>query len=67
LTERAHAVGRTLGELPLAANIEITAVRRRGMRPQKPTSDWRFDVGDAVVLLGRPGAITSAEQTLLEG
>ena len=67
LPERAHAVGRKLAELPLAGAVEITAVRRRGMRPQKPPSDWRFDAGDAVVLLGRPSAIATAEQTLLDG
>src|SRR4029079_13122412 len=57
LTDCAHAVGRTLAELPLTGVVEVTAGRRRGMRPQKPASDWRFDVGDAVVLLGRPAAI----------
>jgi monovalent cation:H+ antiporter-2, CPA2 family len=67
LPERAHAVGRTLADLPLSGAVEVTAVRRRGMRPQKPFSDWRFDVGDAVVLLGRPGAIANAEQKLLDG
>ena len=67
LTDRAHAVGRTLADLPLAGVVEITAVRRRGMRPQKPAPDWRFDVGDAVVLLGRPGAISTAEDKLLKG
>jgi monovalent cation:H+ antiporter-2, CPA2 family len=67
LSERAHAVGRTLADVPLDGVVEVTAVRRRGMRPQKPASDWRFDVGDAVVLLGRPNAIANAEQRLLNG
>ena len=67
LTERAHAVGRTLADLPLNGVVEVTTVRRRGMRPQKPAPDWRFEVGDAVVLLGRPGAIATAEERLLRG
>jgi K+:H+ antiporter len=67
LPERAHAVGRTLAEVALADIVEITTVRRRGMRPQKPAPDFRFDVGDAVVLLGRPAAIATAEQKLLKG
>ena len=67
LSERAHAVGRTPADLALAGVVEITAVRRRGMRPQIPAADFRFDVGDAVVLLGRPGPIATAEQKLLKG
>jgi K+:H+ antiporter len=67
LSERAYAVGRTLADVPLAGVVEVTAVRRRGMRPHKPATDFRFEVGDAVVLLGRPGAIASAEQKLLNG
>ena len=67
LPERAHAVGRTLADIALAEIVEITTVRRRGMRPQKPAPDFRFDVGDAVVLLGRPAAIATAEQKLLKG
>jgi monovalent cation:H+ antiporter-2, CPA2 family len=67
LPERAHAVGRRLGELELADVVEVTGVRRRGMRSQRPDDGWRFEVGDAVVLLGRPGAVALAEQRLLEG
>jgi CPA2 family monovalent cation:H+ antiporter-2 len=67
LPERAHAVGRRLGELRLAGVVEVTGVRRRGMRSQQPDDGWRFEAGDAVVLLGRPGAIATAEQRLLEG
>jgi monovalent cation:H+ antiporter-2, CPA2 family len=67
LPERAHAVGQRLGELKLAGVVEVTGVRRRGMRSQRPDDGWRFEAGDAVVLLGRPGAIATAEQRLLEG
>jgi hypothetical protein len=32
-----------------------------------PARDWRFEAGDAVVLLGRPADLARAEQRLLEG
>jgi K+:H+ antiporter len=67
LTDRAYAVGRTLTDLKLSGVVEVTGVRRPGMRSQKPDGSWRFDVGDAVVLLGRPASIADAEQRLLRG
>jgi len=67
LPDRAFAVGRTLAETRLIGLVEITGVRRRGIRSQKPGPDWRFEAGDAVVLLGRPGAIATAEHRLLKG
>ena len=67
LTERAYAVGRTLGDIRLAGLVEVTGVRRRGTRSQTPGAEWRFDPGDVVVLLGRPAAIASAEHRLLKG
>ncbi len=66
LPERARAVGRTLAELELGDQVEITGVRRRGVRSQRPDEDWRFEVGDAVVLLGRPGDLSAAESRLLK-
>jgi CPA2 family monovalent cation:H+ antiporter-2 len=68
LGERAKAVGRTLGELDLTPHgVEVTGVRRRGTRSVHPADDWRFEAGDAVVLLGRPQGIARAEQRLLQG
>jgi CPA2 family monovalent cation:H+ antiporter-2 len=67
LTDRAWAVGRTLGEVELNGAVEVTGVRRFGMRSQKPDPGWRFVAGDAVVLLGRPAEIAAAEQRLLRG
>jgi CPA2 family monovalent cation:H+ antiporter-2 len=68
LGERARAVGRTLGELDLTPHgVEVTGVRRRGTRSVHPGTDWRFEAGDAVVLLGRPKGIARAEQRLLQG
>lgn len=67
LSERAYAVGRSLADVRLTGLAEVTGVRRRGTRSQAPAADWRFEAGDVVVLLGRPGAITSAEHRLLKG
>jgi CPA2 family monovalent cation:H+ antiporter-2 len=67
LPERAFAVGRRLGELGLQGLVEVTGVRRRGTRSQTPGDQWQFEAGDAVVLLGRPGAIAAAEHRLLKG
>ncbi len=67
LSERAFAVGRTLGDLGLAELVEVTGVRRRGARSAQPDPDWRFEAGDAVVLLGRPEDLTVAEGKLLGG
>ena len=67
LPERAFAVGRRLGEMRLDGLVEVTGVRRRGTRSQTPGEDWQFESGDAVVLLGRPGAIATAEHRLLKG
>jgi CPA2 family monovalent cation:H+ antiporter-2 len=67
LHERAYAVGHTLEALRLDASVEVTGVRRRGARSVRPDAAWRFESGDAVVLLGRPGGLVHAEQRLLEG
>jgi CPA2 family monovalent cation:H+ antiporter-2 len=67
LPERAHAVGLTLAELELTALVEVTGVRRRGMRVQRPGANWRFEGGDVVVLLGRPEELALAERALLQG
>jgi CPA2 family monovalent cation:H+ antiporter-2 len=67
LDEHAHAVGRRLGELAIEGSVEITGVRRQGGRSIAPRDDWRFEAGDAVVMLGRPADLGRAEQRLLVG
>jgi CPA2 family monovalent cation:H+ antiporter-2 len=66
LPDRAFAVGRTLPQLGLEGLVEVTGVRRRGVRSRRPDADWRFEAGDAVVLLGRPESLALAERRLLE-
>jgi CPA2 family monovalent cation:H+ antiporter-2 len=66
--EGAHAVGRTLSELAIAAlGAEVTAIRRRGIRADDPALETRIEAGDVVILLGRPDAIEAAEARLLQG
>jgi CPA2 family monovalent cation:H+ antiporter-2 len=67
LPERAYAVGKTAPDVRLEGLVEVTGVRRRGIRSQVPGEDWRFEAGDVVVLLGRPANIASAEHRLLKG
>jgi CPA2 family monovalent cation:H+ antiporter-2 len=67
LTERSAAIGHTLDDFDLKDLVEVTGVRRRGMRSTVPESGYRFDVGDVVVLLGRPENLAAAERRLLRG
>jgi CPA2 family monovalent cation:H+ antiporter-2 len=67
LTDRSAAVGRTLADFDFEGVVEVTGVRRRGARSAIPEPDHRFEAGDVVVLLGRPGNLTVAEQRLLRG
>ena len=63
----AYAEHRSLADLALAGGVEVTGVRRRGARSVRPDASWRFEAGDAVVLLGRAADIARAEQRLLQG
>ncbi len=65
LTERSAAIGHTLADFDLKGLVEVTGVRRRGMRSMVPESDYRFEAGDVVVLLGRPEDLVIVERRLL--
>ena len=67
LGDRSAAVGRTLADFDLKNLVEVTGVRRRGMRSMVPQSDYRFEAGDVIVLLGRPENLIVAERRLLQG
>jgi CPA2 family monovalent cation:H+ antiporter-2 len=67
LPDRAYAVGKSMSQIPLQGLVEVTGVRRRGARSQRPTPEWQFEVGDVVVLLGRAGELALAEERLLRG
>jgi CPA2 family monovalent cation:H+ antiporter-2 len=65
LPDRASAIGRSLADIELADLVEVTGVRRKGTRSQRPGPEWVFEVGDVVVLLGAPEKLAKAEQRLL--
>lgn len=64
----AHGVGRTLGELGLEVlPVDVSAIRRRGIRGVKPGGDTRIEQGDVLVLRGTPADLELAEHILLKG
>jgi CPA2 family monovalent cation:H+ antiporter-2 len=67
LNERSTAVGKSLAELNLEGRVEVNSVRRRGARAAAPSPDFRFEAGDVLVLLGKPGDLAFAERRLLRG
>jgi len=68
ITERVDAVGMTLGELGLAAlGVEVTAIRRHGIRGVEPGAETRLRANDIVVLRGLPEALGKAETQLTRG
>lgn len=67
LTPGAAAIGQTLAELDLGnLNCEVSAIRRRGIRAVEPAPETRLEIGDVVVVLGDPEAVTAAEHRLLQ-
>jgi len=65
IAERAEAVGRTLGELNLADfGVEVTAIRRHGIRGVEPGPEMQVRAHDIIVLRGLPEALGKAEAEL---
>jgi CPA2 family monovalent cation:H+ antiporter-2 len=68
LREGAHALGRTLAELDLAALHALpNAVRRGEERMSPPPATLRLELGDVVVLMGDAEAVGAAEMRLTQG
>jgi CPA2 family monovalent cation:H+ antiporter-2 len=67
LPERAHAVGRPLGEVELGGLVRVTGLRKRGVVPVPPARDTVLEAGDIVVLFGHPEELSLAESRLLQG
>ena len=64
----AAGVGMTLESLNLEAmEVEVTAVRRQGVRETNPSKGMRLRENDIVVLLGSQEALAKAEIRLLQG
>lgn len=68
LSGTAHAIGQTIADLNLAnLAVDVSAVRRRGIRATEPEPHLRLQVDDVVVLLGTPEALSRAEDRMLKG
>jgi CPA2 family monovalent cation:H+ antiporter-2 len=67
LTDRSAAVGKSLAEVDVGKLVEVTGVRRRGVRSAVPRPEDRFEAGDVIVILGKPENLVLAEQRLLGG
>ncbi|RKP49523.1 monovalent cation:proton antiporter family protein [Trinickia fusca] len=64
--DNAEAVGRTLEELGLTTlGVEVTAIRRHGIRGMQPVPETKLRAADIVVLRGLPEALAVAEERLL--
>ena len=68
LPEGAYAVGRRIEELGLAAlNVNVTAVRRNGIKGPQPRAEMLLKENDTLILYGAPEDIEKAESLLLKG
>ena len=68
LREDSDAVGKRLREVGLdTLNVEVNALRRRGVRGAQPSEDMLLQAGDVLVLLGLADALQVAEQRLHRG
>ncbi|QRM20616.1 potassium transporter [Dechloromonas sp. TW-R-39-2] len=67
LAPGAAGIGQTLAQLDMESfGCEVSAIRRRGIRAVEPAPETRLEVGDVVVVLGDPEAVSAAEQRLLQ-
>jgi CPA2 family monovalent cation:H+ antiporter-2 len=65
IDEHSDAVGKSLEELGLfALGVEVTAIRRHGIRGVEPDPDTMLRTGDIIVLRGLPEALAQAEERL---
>ncbi|MCQ9373001.1 cation:proton antiporter [Methyloversatilis sp. XJ19-13] len=68
LAPGAWAIGHRIDEFHFNdIRVEVSAIRRRGIRALEPSSDLAFESGDVVVLLGAPAELAQAESRLLKG
>ena len=68
LLQDCFAIGKTPAELKLESmGATLIAVRRGQNRIEPIHQDFYFEVGDTVVIEGRPGALINAERFMMEG
>lgn len=66
IEDHAESINRTLGDLRLRDyGVEVTAIRRRGIRGGEPDAAAKVMAGDILVLRGTPAALSRAEEKLL--
>ena len=64
----AWCVGRQIRDMDFEQiEVQVTAIRRRGIRAMEPDADTVFHAEDVVVLLGEPERLAAAEERLLKG
>lgn len=62
----AKGVGSSLEELGLAnLGVEVSAIRRRGIRGGDPAPQTRLESGDVLILKGQPDSLALAESLIL--
>jgi CPA2 family monovalent cation:H+ antiporter-2 len=63
--ENSDAVGRTLAEVGLFdLGVEVTAIRRHGIRGVEPDPSTKLRASDILVLRGLPEALAAGEERL---
>jgi len=68
LGDTGWAIGKTLAELNLPAlGVQVTALRRQGIRGRDPADTMRLRADDVLVIFGDPKSLQAAQQWLLEG
>ncbi|MEK7840674.1 MAG: TrkA C-terminal domain-containing protein, partial [Pseudomonadota bacterium] len=68
LTPGARAVRQRLADVHQEeVGVNVSAVRRGGIRGPEPAPETRLAAGDVLVLYGTPEAIDEAEKILLGG
>ena len=68
VNDGAACAGKTIAALELEfMGVELTAIRRRGVRQFNPAPESRVEVGDVLILAGTPEALGRAEIRLLQG
>jgi CPA2 family monovalent cation:H+ antiporter-2 len=68
MTPQSSAIGKTLDEIGLdTLQVEVIAVRRRGIRGVNPGPETVIEEGDVMVLRGIAENLAAAEIRLLQG
>ncbi|MDP2964224.1 MAG: monovalent cation:proton antiporter-2 (CPA2) family protein [Sulfurimicrobium sp.] len=68
LGDKAASIDKSLADLQLDdLQVEVTAIRRRGIRGVEPSPEMKLMAGDVVVLLGTAENLVLAETRLLQG